>query len=414
VTVFRRRSALCFVAVVFLLVLGLAPSASAAGPGFFSTTGSLSVSRNDAAAAPLPDGRVLVAGGFHESSAEIFDPATGTFSSAGIGPMTVDRYKAAAAPLPDGRVLIAGGESTEGSPLSSAEIFDPATNTFSSAGIGSMTVARWDAAAAPLPDGRVLIVGGCCGASTRSSAEVFNPATNTFSSAGIGSTSDPREGAVAAPLSDGRVLVTGGAGGGSSFAQPSAEVFDPATGTFSSAGIGSMALGRQDAVAAPLPDGRVLVAGGAQEHLYPCYLSSAEVFDPATSSFSHDGIGSMAVPREHAVAAPLPDGVLVAGGSYGVDFLGRGCPAEYTGDSSTCAEIFKLGVPSRQIDNCNPEDRSLSIPTGQRAAVLAGCRKRYKAALRKKQAQDALTNHVRNHLKNKLTKCKRKALERPF
>lgn len=414
-TVFRRRFAPCFVAVLWVLVLGLAPSALAGGPGYFSVTGSLSVPRVGAAAAPLPGGRVLVAGGFNNSSAEIFDPAGDTFSSAGIGTMTLDRTDAAAAPLPDGRVLIAGGEGGDPlSILSSAEVFDPATNTFSSAGIGSMSVPRRDAAAAPLPDGRVLVVGGCCGASTSSSAEVFNPATNTFSSAGIGSTSEPRNGAVAAPLPDGRVLVAGGAGGGVSFALASAEVFNPATGTFSSAGIGSMAEERQDSVAAPLPDGRVLVAGGVQEHLYPCYLSSAELFDPTTSSFSHEGVGSMSVPRDGAVAASIPGGVLVAGGNYGVDYLGRGCPSQYTGDSATCAEIFTLGVPSRQIDNCDPDNRSISIPTGQRAAALAGCRKRYKAALRKKQARDVLTNRVRNRLKKRLTKCKTKALERPF
>jgi Ca2+-binding RTX toxin-like protein len=238
---------------------------------------------------------VLVAGGYvlgvvQLSSAEVFNPATNSFSSAGIGSMSVRRVGAAAAPLPDGRVLVAGGSYSEGSgaessthDLSSAEVFDPATNTFSSAGIGSMTVERVGAAAAPLPDGRVLVAGGAhntgsrFGPFTLLSAEVFNPATNGFSSAGIGSMSVWHD--VAAPLRNGRVLVAGGGDDGTT----SAEIFDSGTNAFSSR-IGSMLVPRAGAAAAPLPDGRVLVAGGidlgADSGLH--FLSSAEVFAPAT------------------------------------------------------------------------------------------------------------------------------------
>jgi Ca2+-binding RTX toxin-like protein len=320
----QQRPALLGVASLCLLALGLAPQASAAGPGFFSPTGSMSDQRYGAAAAPLPDGRVLVTGGLYsdgihvrqQNSAELFNPATGTFSSAGIGSMSVTRGNPAAAPLPDGRVLVAGGSHFDfGEQHASAEVFNPATGTFSSAGIGSMSVPRVSPAAAPLPDGRVLVAGGYYFSGTNyhlfSSAEVFDPATNSFSSAGIGSMSVPRVDAVAAPLADGRVLVAGGSDG------RTAEVFDPATNSFSSAGIGSMTVPRFGAAAAPLADGRVLVAGGYDGS---GYLSSAEVFDPATNSFSSAGIGSMCVPRSAADAAPLPGGrVLVAGGSNRFD-----------------------------------------------------------------------------------------------
>jgi RTX calcium-binding nonapeptide repeat (4 copies)/Kelch motif/Galactose oxidase, central domain len=317
----QRCPVLLLTAFLCLLLLGLAPKASAAGSGAFSPTGSMSTPRSGAAAAPLPDGRVLVAGGSVGGriervfpTAEVFDPGTNSFSSAGIGSMSVPRSGAVAAPLPDGRVLVAGGFSDRGPMLSTAEIFNPATNSFSSAGIGSMSVPRVGAAAAPLPDGRVLVVGGCCSSVfpySLSSAEVFDPATNSFSSAGTGSMSTPRSGAAAAPLPDGRVLV---AGGGQEFGTGgSAEVFNPGTNSFSSAGIGSMSVPRYGAAAAALPDGRVLVAGGGFSD-----PSSAEVFDPATGTFSSAGIGSMSVERRDAAAAPLPDGrVLVAGGDIG-------------------------------------------------------------------------------------------------
>src|SRR5262249_18598168 len=91
-----------------------------------------------------------------------------------------------APPLASGRVPGARGVAPGPSPLASAEVFAPAANTFSSAGIGSMGTPRAAAAAALLPDGRVLVAGGFNGSSVQRSAEAFNPATNTFSSAEIG------------------------------------------------------------------------------------------------------------------------------------------------------------------------------------------------------------------------------------
>ena len=97
-----------------------------------------------------------MAGGFYDdglgdhylASAEIFNPATNSFNSAGIGAMSVARHGAVAAPLPDGRVLVAGGDYNDGTDhsLASAEVFNPATNAFTP--VGDMGVARVRAAAA--------------------------------------------------------------------------------------------------------------------------------------------------------------------------------------------------------------------------------------------------------------------------
>jgi hypothetical protein len=302
-----------------LLVAGtlLAPAgARAVGSGSFNPTGSMGTPRNTAAAAPLPGGRVLVAGGYNGTrlaSAEIFDPATGSFSP--TGSMGTPRTGPVAAPLADGRVLVAGGTDTGSVPfLQSAELFDPATGTFSPT--GSMGVARLAAAAAPLPGGRVLVAGGVGNTGALKSAEIFDPASGSFTP--TGSMSVARFGLAAAPLRDGRVLVVGGETTSTPLA--SAEIFDPRTNTFSSAGIGSMGTGRLDPAAAPLPDGRVLIAGGSSE--IDVRLASAEVFDPATNTFSGAGVGSMGTPRQGPVAAPLADGrVLVAGGVGDTDYL---------------------------------------------------------------------------------------------
>ena len=306
-----------------VLALGLlAPQAAlGAGAGSFGSTGSMGTPRYAAVAAPLEDGRVLVAGGFYDddggvhylASAEVFNPATNSFSSAGIGAMGVARRGAVAAPLPDGRVLVAGGDYIDGADhyLASAEVYNPATNAFTP--VGDMGIARVRAAAAPLPGGRVLVAGGNDGTTRLSSAEVFNSATNAFTPVGDMGSDRARE--AAAPLPDGRVLLAGGTNGAP---LSTAAIFDPATNSFSSAGIGAMSTARQAPAAAPLPDGRVLVSGGVYVEGPGGYLASAEVFDPATNSFSSAGIGAMGTARTGAAAAPLPDGrVLVAGGFDG-------------------------------------------------------------------------------------------------
>ncbi len=305
------------------LALGLfVPQAAlGAGAGSFGSTGSMGTARYAAVAAPLKDGRVLVAGGYYDdgggdhylASAEVFNPATNSFSSAGIGPMRTPRRGAVAAPLPDGRVLVAGGSYNDGvdHELASAEVFNPATNAFTT--VGDMGIARVRAAAAPLPDGRVLVAGGNDGATRLSSAEVFNPATNAFTP--VGDMETDRARAAAAPLPDGRVLIAGGTNGAP---LSSAAVFDPDTSSFSSAGLGAMSTARQAPAAAPLADGRVLVSGGVFVEGVGGYQASAEVFNPATNSFSSAGIGAMGTARTGAIAAPLPDGrVLVAGGYDG-------------------------------------------------------------------------------------------------
>ncbi|MGH2546707.1 MAG: Kelch repeat-containing protein, partial [Actinomycetota bacterium] len=181
---------------------------------------------------------------------------------------------------PDGRILVAGGRNDDPpfTNLSSAEVFDPFTNSFSPT--GSMGTARHAPAAAPLPDGRVLVAGGIAADNTTvlPTAEVYDPATGTFSPAG--SMGVGRSFFAAAPLTGGDVLV---AGGNNAPSLSSAEVYDLATGTFTSAGVGSMGGGRYGPAAAPLPDGRVLVAGGNTGPGGPdSFLDTAEIFTPDT------------------------------------------------------------------------------------------------------------------------------------
>ena len=274
------------------------------GAGIFGHTATL-----------LPNGKVLLAGGFvnsvwdyggstSDNEANLYDSATGVFS--GTGNMTANRGDHTATLLANGKVLIAGGADQDptGTGLASAELYDPSTGTFTQT--GSMAVGRFLHTATQLQDGRVLIVGGVLTSASDpvATAEVYDPATGIFTMTGAMATA--REQHTATLLADGRVLIVGGATStGAGAPTATAEVYDPSTGSFSVTG--TMAEARTYHTATLLPSGKVLVAGGGDEN------STAEVYDPATGSFSITG--GMEIGRSGHTATLLPNGsVLVAGG----------------------------------------------------------------------------------------------------
>ena len=226
--------------------------------------------------------RALLAGGFDGdavlSSAEIFTESTKSFAL--TGSMGVARGRHAAAPLPDGRILVTGGLIPVGAgpdtiDTRTTEIFDPAAGSFSPG--PDMTVARFNHSAIALDDGRVLVLGG----NGLTSAEVYDPVAGGFSAVGDMEVVHGL-GHRAVKLLDGRVLVLGGDGG---IIQPTAaaEVFDPDTDEF--ARIDDMTSERMLHFAVLLEgDGKVLIGGGqdADGEL----LASMELFDPVANSFT--------------------------------------------------------------------------------------------------------------------------------
>ena len=234
--------------------------------------------------------------------------------------MTVGRSAHTATLLPTGRVLIAGGMSRSGHSVSSAEVYDPSTRSFSPA--SSMDQARAGHTATLLPDGSVLLLGGSNGDYV-ASAERYDPTTGRFTPAGR--LLEGRSGHTATLLSNGRVLVAGGVGDGWTFLA-SAELYDPATGT--STPTASMGAARESHTATLLQGGGVLMTGGhrgrrAQMQVF----SSAELYDPERGTFVPTG--SMNVVRHKHEATRLQDGrVLITGGSDRRDWQGRYSSAE--------------------------------------------------------------------------------------
>jgi hypothetical protein len=318
----RSTKTTCFLllSVMFVPLLGfsLAGAPSLSGAGAVSEIAAMHIARASHSSTLLPNGTVLIAGGFAGSggeyspyrTAELFDPNSGTFQS--VTEMSIGRSGHTATLLKNGKVLIVGGWTGRYDLRGSAEIFDPVTRRF--APTGNLVVERAGNTATLLADGRVLITGGEDRQENKIvNAEIYDPSTGKFTA--TGSMADTRAAHTATALKDGRVLIVGGSSGHypSQNVYRSAEIFDPATGKFSSAG--QMIVARHKHAAILLRSGRVLIVGGSDNRDWHGEYASAEIYDPASGTFAATGAMSTARFKLPAAAVLLSNGkVLVAGG----------------------------------------------------------------------------------------------------
>jgi hypothetical protein len=299
----------------------------------------MNLARMDATATLLANGKVLTTGGSPKqtapwqavlASAELYDPSTAKFSS--TGPMRTGRIEATATLLPDGRVLVAGGWGCVHPKkcfvgnlvlgedvLASAELYDPTTGKFTPT--GSMSAPRENGTAILLASGKVLMLNG--GASL---AELYDPMTGDFTR--DGSLLNAYANATAALLGDGKVLVVGDG--------PTAELFDPASGRSTSVPVvlptppasltSHYTYNQIPETATTLKDGRVLVSfwsGFDDYHVSdPPYSESGllATYDPLSGSIAQPEWISDPANWHGFRATLLADGrVLFTGGYAGPD-----------------------------------------------------------------------------------------------
>ena len=284
----------------------------------FATSGTaiMNVARYRATATLLSNGKVLIAGGEDSNGAalgstELYDPIANSFAASGTPTMNIARDTATATLLPNGKVLIAGGFGATGD-LASTELYDPASNSFATSGTPTMSSNRYGATATLLPNGLVLIAGGTDISGPVTSTDLYDPATNTFAATGTATMNVARYYATATLLPNNKVLIAGGYG--DSGVLNSTELYDTASNSFATSGTASMNAARNFyQTATLLPNGDVLIAGGEGAN---GDLSSTELYTPSSNSFATSGTAAMNVARDSATATLLPTGqVLIAGGA---------------------------------------------------------------------------------------------------
>lgn len=199
-------------------------------------------------------------------------------------------YNTGFAQLPDGRVLAISGYSGPGPLNSAVEIYDPSTGQWTSA--GTLNDARY-AFGPPsvLPDGDVLVAGGHdVNVVDYATAELYDPATSQWTF--TGSLNTARRYPIQVELANGEVLAATGSLGLPTCTRylSSAELYNPATGQWTYTG--STLVPRESATAIRLADGRVLMAGGYNGGGSACTDTDpvdTEIYDPSTGQWSFAG-----------------------------------------------------------------------------------------------------------------------------
>lgn len=300
--------------VAAALVIAMNAFAFAAS-GTWAPTGAMRSPRDGHTATILANGKILVAGGTNNgvalASAELYNPAAGTWAS--TGSMHVARTLARAVLLSNGSVLVMGGcvNDCVSATIKSAELYNPIAGTFTAT--GSMVQARAEFGVTLLANGQVLVAGGCtaydangCLAVTNK-AEIYNPATGTWSA--TGALRGARHAMTATRLVSGKVLVAGGATAAMD-AINSSEIYDPTAKTWT-LGL-KMVTARSDYASIMLGTGKVLFTGG--ENINGVSIKNAELYNPSTGTFT--ATGNMTATREEHTAVLLANGnVLVSGGN---------------------------------------------------------------------------------------------------
>ena len=323
------------VSILLMVTCALFYQATFAQAAVWRQTAPLATSRFKHTANLLPNGKVLIVGGATYTAAtntyrdlaeaELYDPLSNTWSSA--GKMATARYGHTSTLLPNGKVLVTGGTTTSGQ--TQGEIYDPSSNSWTTGDINAESLAY--STATLLNNGNVLFVGGTLPLSDladssppklydyKANNSNFTAVTNTYNQYYITNNTSTL-------LPDGTVLITGGSqntGNNYYFGSIYAQVwlYDPASDSWkdstNDSSIQSMAHARALHSAVLLANGKVLVTGGQDvTSNYYKAISSSELYDPVTRTWSRT-VGDLNINRMSSTTTLLPDGTVLAVGGIG-------------------------------------------------------------------------------------------------
>jgi N-acetylneuraminic acid mutarotase len=346
-----------------------------ASPSFAATTGAMMVDRAGHTANLIStgsfEGQVLIAGGNSISgdsgaaigSAERYDPASGTFTCVGSVPqgtlgcpksMVSARHFHTATTLEDGTILLVGGADQNNNILTTAEVYDSSTNSFKattgslSTGFFDHTATLIDTGVSGADNGMVLIAGGFgSSGNPQDAAELYNPASglfiptaNTMTATRAFATATFLDPNVVSALK-GQILITGGYDS-NSFAQNTAELFNPATNQFTAVS-NPMNDRRVLHGAILLQNGKVLIFGGAGR-------ADAEIFDPVTQTFT--STNSSTCPAGDTNQS-VPAGCMIDDGSGQIPILLSNGQVMITGGFSHVRGV-EFFDPSTNLFNVSP------------------------------------------------------------
>jgi hypothetical protein len=282
--------------------------------GNWTSTGLMKHRRGHHTGTLLPNGNVLVTGGIDvftsvTATAEVYNPDTGAWTL--TGPMSNGRSDYLSTLLPDGKVLVAGGFAAHGLYLTNCELYD--LNTGNWTNTGPLNIARTatrigHSTVTLLANGQVLAAGGNVYQvnenGTLASAELFDPASGTWTM--TDSLPGPRSDHSATLLLNGKVLVAGGTDGTNNLS--SALLYDPTNSSWATTT--SLLAAHEDQGATLLPNGTVLVMGGNDTTSFPTAI--AEVYDPGVSS------GESSQPQINSVSLlNSTNGLTLSGSGFG-------------------------------------------------------------------------------------------------
>jgi hypothetical protein len=312
---------------------------------FWTTTGPMVTPRTSAAFATLPSGKVVMLGGQSLagpllSTVEIYDPVANTWSSAGTttAPHTGSVAVVLTAGASTGKVFVSGG-------TFASDLYDPVAQTSVSSAPAPITVTTMSGAGS-----KAFAFSGAAARVWDSATSAWSTPTGTFTAraAGWSSTS----------LGDGRVVILGGSKTGVPGTSPAVDIYRPTTNDFVAGTSGAAPSGH---AAVLLAGGTKIAAIGGQTTDFKgvtSTLTSAAIYDSVADGWTF-GIPMISA-RPAPVAALLPNGkvVIAGGGTASVEVLdpttntidiGVDAPTASVGTAAYSTSLGALFLPTRYL-----------------------------------------------------------------